>query len=30
MPSDPASCDRDIAAGGNLVINFKDGESSCS
>jgi hypothetical protein len=30
MPSDPATCDRDIAVGGNLVINFKDGESSCS
>jgi hypothetical protein len=30
LPSDPASCERDIAAGGNLVISFKDGELTCT
>lgn len=30
LPSDPVSCERDIAAGGNLVIGFKDGEATCS
>jgi hypothetical protein len=30
LPSDPAACERDIASGGNLTINFKDGDSSCS
>jgi hypothetical protein len=30
LPSDPATCERDIAAGGNLVVSFKDGENSCS
>jgi hypothetical protein len=30
LPSDPASCERDIAAGGNLVISFKDGEMTCT
>lgn len=30
LPSDPASCERDIAPGGNLVVNFKDGDLSCS
>jgi hypothetical protein len=30
LPSDPASCERDIAAGGNLVVSFRDGELTCS
>jgi hypothetical protein len=30
LPSDPAACERDIAAGGNLVISFKDGDLSCT
>jgi hypothetical protein len=30
LPSDPASCDRDIATGGNLVVSFKDGELTCT
>jgi hypothetical protein len=30
LPSDPAACERDIAVGGNLVIDFKDGDLSCS
>ena len=30
MPSEIASCERDIAAAGNLSISFKDGETTCS
>ncbi len=30
LPSEIASCERDIAAAGNLKIGFKDGETSCS
>lgn len=30
LPSEIASCERDIVAGGNLVVNFKDGELTCS
>jgi hypothetical protein len=30
LPSDPVSCDRDIAPGGNLTVNFKDGEAGCT
>ncbi len=30
LPSDPASCERDITAGGNLVVSFKDGELTCT
>ena len=30
LPSEIASCERDIAAGGNLAIGFKDGETTCS
>jgi hypothetical protein len=30
LPSEIATCERDIAAGGNLAIAFKDGEVSCS
>lgn len=30
LPSEIATCERDIAAGGNLKIVFKDGELSCS
>ena len=29
LPSEIATCERDIAAGGNLKIVFKDGELSC-
>jgi hypothetical protein len=30
LPSEIASCERDIAAGGNLNVGFKDGETTCS
>jgi hypothetical protein len=30
LPSEIASCERDIAAAGNLAIGFKDGETTCS
>jgi len=30
LPSEIATCDRDIAAGGNLNVGFKDGETTCS
>jgi hypothetical protein len=30
LPSDISSCERDIAPGGDLVVVFKDGESSCT
>ncbi|MFO0453224.1 MAG: hypothetical protein ACK52I_31955 [Pseudomonadota bacterium] len=30
LPSEIASCEREIKAGGNLVINFKDGDTSCT
>lgn len=30
LPSNVASCDRDIAPGGNLVVNFADGSETCS
>jgi len=30
LPSEIATCERDIAAGGNLNIGFKDGETTCS
>jgi hypothetical protein len=30
LPSEIATCERDIAAGGNLSIGFKDGETTCS
>jgi hypothetical protein len=29
LPSDTASCERDIAAGGTLEVNMKDGEKDC-
>jgi hypothetical protein len=29
LPSEIATCERDIAAGGNLTISFKDGEVTC-
>jgi hypothetical protein len=29
LPSEIATCERDIAAGGNLTISFKDGEIAC-
>jgi hypothetical protein len=30
LPSEIATCERDIAAGGNLKVSFKDGELTCS
>ena len=30
LPSEIATCERDIAAGGNLIVGFKDGEVACS
>jgi hypothetical protein len=30
LPSEIATCERDIAAAGNLTIGFKDGEVTCS
>jgi hypothetical protein len=30
LPSEIATCERDIAAGGNLNVGFKDGETTCS
>ncbi|MBS0376041.1 MAG: hypothetical protein JSR73_15790 [Proteobacteria bacterium] len=30
MPSEIASCERDIAAAGPLNVSFKDGETTCS
>lgn len=30
LPSEIASCERDIAPGGNLNVNFKDGDLSCT
>lgn len=30
LPSEIATCERDIAPGGNLKVAFKDGELSCS
>ena len=30
LPSEIATCERDIAAGGNLNVGFKDGDTTCS
>jgi hypothetical protein len=30
LPSEIATCERDIAAAGNLNVGFKDGETTCS
>ena len=30
LPSEIASCERDIAAAGNLAIGFKDGDTTCT
>ena len=30
LPSEIATCEREIKAGGNLTVNFKDGETSCT
>ena len=30
LPSEIATCERDIAPGGNLKVGFKDGELTCS
>jgi len=30
LPSEVSTCERDIVAGGNLVVNFKDGETACN
>ena len=30
LPSEIATCERDIAATGNLKVGFKDGETTCS
>ena len=30
LPSEVESCERDIAAAGNLKVGFKDGENACS
>ncbi len=30
LPSEIATCERDITAGGNLVVNFRDAETGCS
>jgi hypothetical protein len=30
LPSEVETCERDIAANGNLAVSFKDGENSCT
>ena len=30
LPSEVSTCERDITPGGNLVVNFKDGETACN
>jgi hypothetical protein len=29
LPSDTATCEHDVAAGGVMEVNFKDGETAC-